>query len=72
MNPLKKAKRNAKRSFATKTGIPTTKSGRKRKTEAIQGQAIFWVIVVALVIYFVSGDSDAALIGTTAQNVGTQ
>lgn len=40
MNPLKKIKRNAKRKVATTTGIPTTRSGRKRKLKRIVGNSI--------------------------------
>ena len=69
MNPLKKAKRNVKRSVAIKTGIPTTKSGRKKKADAIQGQVVFWLVLVVL-LYFVSGNSDAGLFSTTAQSMG--
>lgn len=34
MNPLKKSKRNFKRKVAKATGVPTTKSGRKKKLKA--------------------------------------
>lgn len=55
MNPLKKAKRNAKRSVANATGVPTTKSGRARKVERIEeGQAILWIVVVVAVIWLVA------------------
>jgi hypothetical protein len=64
MNPLKKSKRNLKRKVAKATGIPTTKSGRKRKADAIQGKAIFWLIVIGIVVYFFSGNSDAGVIET--------
>lgn len=54
MNPIKNAKRNLKRKVANATGIPTTKSGRQRKAGALQGQAIFWLIIIGLVVYFFS------------------
>ncbi|TVZ41819.1 hypothetical protein P886_1169 [Alteromonadaceae bacterium 2753L.S.0a.02] len=64
MNPLKKSKRSLKRKVSKATGIPTTKSGRKRKADAIQGQAIFWLIVIGVVVYFLSSNSDAGPIET--------
>jgi len=51
MNPLKKAKRNLKRKVATTTGIPTTASGRKRKAESFQGQIIFWLVLIGIIVY---------------------
>lgn len=57
MNPLKKSKRNFKRKVAKATGIPTTKSGRKRKTDAMQGKLVLWLIVIGVVVYIFSGGS---------------
>jgi hypothetical protein len=54
MNPLKKAKRKAKRSIANATGVPTTKSGRSRKVERIEGQAVLWIVVIVAVIWLVA------------------
>ena len=54
MNPIKNVKRNLKRKVANTTGIPTTESGRKRKMNALQGQAIFWLVVIFVVVYFFS------------------
>ena len=54
MNPLKKAKRKAKRSIANATGIPTTKSGRAKKTGKLEGQVIIWVVVIVAIVWLVS------------------
>lgn len=59
MNPLKKSKKNFKRKVAKATGIPTTKSGRKRKIDALQGQVVLWLIVIGFVIYVFSGSAEA-------------
>jgi len=52
MNSLKNGKRNLKRKVANTTGIPTTRSGRKRKAKALQGQVILWGVVILAVVYF--------------------
>ena len=57
MNPLKKAKRNAKRRIANATGIPTTKSGRARKAKKMEGQILLWLIVIGFVVVAMSGGS---------------
>lgn len=62
MNPIKKSKRNLKRKVAKTAGVPTTKSGRKRKLDRAQGQAIFWLIIVGVVSFLLSSESDAAII----------
>ena len=59
MNPLKKAKRNMKRSVAKATGIPTTKSGRKRKADSMMGQVIVVFLIIGVIVYFFSGGSAA-------------
>lgn len=51
MNPLKKPKANFKRKVAKATGIPTTKSGRKRKSNRIQGYILIGVIVFLFYIF---------------------
>lgn len=62
MNPLKKSKRNFKRQVAIITKIPTTKSGRKRKADKIQGQGIVWLVIIGAIVYAFSGKSNATLI----------
>ena len=61
MNPLKKSKANFKRKIAKATGVPTTKSGRKRKVDKMENQAIGWlaIIIIGLLIYLFSSDSSA-------------
>ncbi|ELA8155831.1 TPA: hypothetical protein ACN343_004165 [Vibrio parahaemolyticus] len=51
MNPLKRPKANFKRKVAKVTGIPTTKSGRKRKADKMQGYLLIAVIVVLLYFF---------------------
>ncbi|HCE4620645.1 TPA: hypothetical protein NKY26_001325 [Vibrio parahaemolyticus] len=51
MNPLKKPKANLKRKVAKATGIPTTRSGRKRKSERMQGYLFIGVLVLILYIF---------------------
>lgn len=58
MNPVKKTKRNLKRSVATKTGVPTTQSGRKRKVDSLVSQGLAILVMVAVVAYFMSGGSE--------------
>ena len=60
VNPLKKSKMNFKRKVAKATGIPTTKSGRKRKMDAMHAQLVLWLIVIGVLVYIFSGDSEAA------------
>lgn len=55
MNPLKKAKRNMKRSLANKTGIPTTKSGRQRKIDSLVSQGAVILIIIIVIVYFIGG-----------------
>ena len=69
MNQLKKTKRNLKRKVALSTGMPTTKSGRKKKAVDFQGQAMFWLIVIGIVVYVFSGDSEAAML--SLNQIGT-
>ncbi|MCP8687815.1 hypothetical protein [Marinobacterium sedimentorum] len=54
MNTVKKHKKNMKRKVANSTGIPATKSGRKRKMSSLQSQVIFCVIVVGIVLYLIA------------------
>ncbi len=51
MNPLKKPKANFKRKVAKATGIPTTKSGRKRKVDRMQGYLVIGVIVLLVYLF---------------------
>ncbi|WP_154650877.1 hypothetical protein [Reinekea blandensis] len=62
MNPLKKSKRNFKRKIATTTGIPTTKSGRSRKVDALQGKLIGWLIIGGIILFVISGGSESAVL----------
>ncbi len=57
MSPLKKAKSNMKRSISTKTGIPTTKSGRKRKADSLVSRGAVILVLVIVAVYFMSGTS---------------
>ncbi len=54
MSTLKKHKKNTKRKVAKATGIPTTRSGRKRKMDSLQSQVIFALIVVGIVLYLIA------------------
>lgn len=60
MNPLKSHKRRLKSSIARATGIPTTKSGRSRKADRIQNQAIGWLVLIGIVVYLFSGGLEAS------------
>lgn len=64
MNPLKKSKRNFKRKVAKGTKIPTTKSGRKRKADKIQAQAVVWLIIIGAIVFAFSGESNASIIAS--------
>ncbi|EGQ8179461.1 hypothetical protein [Vibrio parahaemolyticus] len=55
MNPLKKPKANLKRKIARTTGVPTTKTGRKRKFKSYQGYLVIGIIVALM--YFLNGFS---------------
>ncbi len=55
MNPLKKPKANLKRKIARTTGVPTTRTGRKRKFESYQGYLAIGIIVALM--YFLNGFS---------------
>lgn len=48
MNPLKKHKKNFKSKVAKRTGIPTTKSGRKKKGKSAIGG--LWVVLIGLMV----------------------
>lgn len=52
MNPYKKAKRDLKRNVAKATGVPTTKSGRKRKQTALLNNGWLWLIVIVAAVMF--------------------
>ncbi|UTW13830.1 hypothetical protein [Marinobacterium rhizophilum] len=54
MSSVKKHKKNMKRKSANATGIPTTRSGRKRKMNSLQSQVIFGLIVVGIVLYLIA------------------
>jgi hypothetical protein len=51
MNPLKKPKANLKRKIAKATGVPTTKSGRRRKVDRMQGYLVIGVIVLLVYLF---------------------
>ena len=51
MNPLKKPKANFKRKIAKATGVPTTKSGRRRKVDRMQGYLVIGVIVLLVYLF---------------------
>jgi hypothetical protein len=54
INPFKKAKRQLKRDIAKATGIPTTKSGRRRKVKTgLINNGWFWLIVVIAAAVYV-------------------
>ena len=49
---LKKYKTQTKRKIAKATGIPTTKSGRKRKADKLSSQALGWIVLIVVVMWF--------------------
>jgi hypothetical protein len=49
---LKKHKTQMKRKVAKATGIPTTKSGRKRKVDRLSSQAIGWIVFAIIAIWY--------------------
>lgn len=54
VNPIKKAKGKAKRSIASATGVPTTKSGRAKKAGKLEGQVILWIVVIIAIVWLAS------------------
>lgn len=52
MNPFKKQKSKLKRKIALSTGIPTTRTGRKRKATKMTGQ--FWLFIIILGFYLLA------------------
>lgn len=54
MSFFKKAQANTKRKIARATGIPTTKSGRKRKAEKLENKFIGWIVLLVLIGWLLS------------------
>ena len=42
----------AKRKIARATGIPTSRSGRRRKANKLGGQSLFWLVAIVLVLIY--------------------
>jgi len=49
---LKKYKTQTKRKIAKATGIPTTKSGRKKKADKLSSQALGWILLIIVAVWF--------------------
>lgn len=58
MDPFGRSKRRAKHQFARATGIPTTRSGRRRKASRLRTKVLGVVVAVVVVLSFFADRND--------------